>query len=250
MHNWALWALHFLVCYVSLLLLWRSLGTPGLFSFMATMTIVGNLEVYKVVAFSGLPEPVALGTVPFCALYLTVDILNEYQGPAAARQAMWCGFASMLLASILLYLVCIMDPLTATQASGAPDALAMHQHLSALFLRQPKLVVATLASYLISVLCDISIFGHLRAHTHRRLLWLRKLISTIAAALIDSIIFNVLAWKLLAIVTVSTHTLWDGYIWPTFLLRLLVTVLDTPVIYYAGKLITPQRMNLETTGEG
>ena len=67
------------------------------------------------------------------------------------------------------------------------------------------------------------------------MLWLRSFVSTAIASLMDNILFSVLAWKILAPLDIDTTTLIFTYILGTYVLRLFVTALNAPVMYFLSK---------------
>jgi uncharacterized integral membrane protein (TIGR00697 family) len=132
-------------------------------------------------------------------------------------------------------------PVTAAQAAaaGMPHAVQTQAHLVALFLPVPALLISALLSYLVSQLFDVWLFVKIRKATGVKKLWLRNNVSTMLSALIDSIVFNVLAWKLFAVHPVGWNTLFLTYILGTYAVRLVLSLLDTPFIYMAKHCIRP-----------
>lgn len=239
-----IWLLQLVFCYGAMLLLLYLFGRAGLYMYIAVSIVAANIEVLKLVQFHFFPDPVALGTIQFCALFLATDILTEYYGAAAARLGIKLGFAAMVLMAGSMLLTLSFTPLSATQAAAThvSDALATQDHIYALFAPAPALLAATLIAYLISQYSDVWIFSRIRATTGRRLLWLRKNVSTLLASLLDNIVFSVLAWKVFAVHQVDWHALWFTYIFGTYVLRVVVSLLDTPVIYLARYMLPrPER---------
>jgi hypothetical protein len=238
----AIWALMALAAFGSVLAMLAAFGHSGLVVFIAVAVIAANLQVLKVVPFVLLPGPVAEGTVVFAATYLATDILAEHYGPAAARQAVWLGFAAHLMMTVLMLLSLGYRPLdAATAGEDLAWALPFHDHLAALFTPAPALFVAGMTSYLVSQLIDIRIFTALRVATGGRALWLRNTVSTTASALIDSALFSTLAFVVFAENPVAWDVLWRTYILGTWLVRIGLAVADTPAMYLAGRLVPEKR---------
>ncbi|WP_291295097.1 queuosine precursor transporter [Elioraea sp.] len=236
------WLMMAAASFGAVLAMLAAFGRTGLVVFIAVAVIAANLQVLKVVPFVLLPGPVAEGTVVFAATYLATDILAEHYGPAAARQAVWLGFAAHLIMTVLMLLALGYRPLdAATAGEGLAWALPFHDHLAALFTPAPALFVAGMTSYLVSQLIDIRIFTALGIATAGRALWLRNTASTAVSALIDSVLFSTLAFVVFAENPVPWDVLWRTYILGTWLVRLGLAVADTPAMYLAGRLVPEKR---------
>jgi len=239
----AVWALMVLAAFGSVLGMVAAFGSTGATVFVAVAVVAANLQVLKVVPFVLLPGPVAEGTVVFSATYLATDILTEYYGAAAARQAVWLGFAAHLVMTLLMLLALGYRPLdAATAGEDLAWALPFHGHLAALFTPAPALFAAGMISYLASQLLDIRLFLAIRAVTGERALWLRNTASTALSALIDTALFSALAFVVFAATPVPWESLWRRYILGTWLVRVGLAVLDTPVMYLAGSLLPERRL--------
>ncbi|GAB4280805.1 MAG TPA: hypothetical protein DIU37_01335 [Opitutae bacterium] len=229
-----IWAVQLVFCFGCMLLFLRLFGAVGIYAYITVMIVAANLEVLKAVKLPFFDDPVALGTVVFSSIYLGTDILAEYYGPKIARKAVWLGFASYTLMIAIMMLALGLKPLTMAQA-GSEWAWAVenHDHLMALFNPAPALLVAGMISYLFSQLYDVWIFHFLKCLTRNRWLWLRNNASTMMSALLDNIIFSILAWRILSEDPMPWPVLIFTYILGTYALRVIVALLDTPIIYLA-----------------
>lgn len=236
-----IWVALLLFSFTAILILLRAFGALGLYIYVAVAIIGANLHVLKAVQFSVYPDPVALGTVLFATTFLCTDILAEYYGPRMARRAVLVGFTSMILFTVTMFFAVAFRPVDPGQAGESwLWALEMHEHLSAIFLPLPALLVAGLIAYLISQYHDIWIYQTIRRLTGGRFLWLRNNASTAVSALVDNIIFSVLAWIVLAADPLPWKVVVVTYILGTYFLKLLVALLDSPVIYLARYLLPPE----------
>jgi uncharacterized integral membrane protein (TIGR00697 family) len=226
--------------YGGIVLMVRFFGAAGLHAFIPLAIIAANIQVLKSVKFSVFDSPVALGTILFSATYLANDVLNELYGRAAARKAIWLAFFSYFLFSIFMIINLGYAPLTAEQA-GKDMAwnLPYQDYMKAIFLPAPAFFIASMCSFIVSQLGDITIYSWIRGKTGDKHLWLRTNASTLISALVDSIVFSVLAWK---VFKAGGDMPWDTviftYILGTYALRVVVSILDTPFMYlarYVGK---------------
>jgi uncharacterized integral membrane protein (TIGR00697 family) len=224
------------------LLLLRLFGAAGLYAFIAIAVIGANLQVTKLVSFSLFPEPIALGTVLFSSSYLATDMLAERFGAAAARRGVWIGFAAYLLWTLILIATLGYRPLDAATAAATDTqwALPVQDAMLTLFSPAPALFAAGMIAYLTSQMFDVWLFERLRAASAGRMLWLRNNASTMLSALLDNTVFSLLAWIVLAANPLPLQTVIVSYILGTWVLRIVVALVDTPAIYLARRMRLPE----------
>lgn len=229
-----IWVALLIFCFSTILILHRIFGAVGLYMYMSIAIIGGNLHVLKITQFSVFPDPVALGTILFSTTFLCTDILNEYHSREKARKAVWLGFSALVLFNVFLFAALSFRPLLPDEGDIGARAAQMHDHMTAVFLPAPAILLASIIAYLVSQLNDIWVFSRLRQATQGRWLWLRNNVSTWISALVDSILFSVLAFVVLAPDPVPWNVLIFTYILGTYGLRVFVAVLDSPIIYLAA----------------
>jgi uncharacterized integral membrane protein (TIGR00697 family) len=228
------WLLLLLACFGTVVAIARLFGAAGLYVYIAVAVIGANLQVLKPVQFTVFADPVALGTVLFASTYLCTDILAEHYGRQAARRGVLLGFAAFLFWTVIVILTLGFRPLSPAEAGpGMAWALGIHDAMAALFTPTPAFFVAGMTAYLVSQFHDVWMFALLRRLTGGRFLWLRNNASTMISALIDNIVFSVLAWVVLAPEPLAWEPLIFTYILGTYVLRLAVAALDTPFVYLA-----------------
>lgn len=232
-----LWFTELLFCYIALFGMMRFFQQSGLYVFISVAVIAANIQVIKPVFFPFFEAPIPLGTTLISATYLACDILAEYYGSEDARRGVFIAFSASLMFIVFMMITLWFKPLGVSDAArfNLMESLAAQPALITLFSPQPLLLLSSLSSFLLSQLFDVSIFMHIRRLTAKRWLWLRSLVSTWLSALLDSFVFNVLAFRLLALHPVDWHTLIFGFIPGTYAVRMLVSFLDTPMIYWAKK---------------
>lgn len=235
-----LWPMMLVLCFGSVLLLHRLFAEAGLYAYVVVSILGANIQVLKAVQFSIYPEPVALGTILFSSSFLATDILAERYGPGPARRAVLLGFASYLIFTVVIILTLGFAPVDPAKAGEEMAwAAANHQHMMALFLPSPALFAAGMIAYLTSQFHDVWLFDRLKKKFRGERLWLRNNISTLVSALIDNVIFSLLAWIVFAAEPLPLATVVTVYILGTYWLRILVTLLDTPFIYLAKRWAPP-----------
>jgi len=237
----AVWVLLLVVAYGTLLLMLRLFGAWGVTIYIAVTLIAANLQVLKAVQFSVIETPIALGTILFSTTFLSTDILNEYFGPKTARRAVLLGFSAMLMLTLFMTLAIGFSPLPENfMGTDWEWGKANHDHLEALFLPIPSILLAGFTAYLISQILDIWIYQKIRDLSDNRFRWLRNNGSTMVSAFVDNTVFSILAWIILAPQPLEWTVVWKTYIIGTYFLRLFVALLDTPILYLAKHCLPKQ----------
>lgn len=233
------WVVQMLLCCAAILLLLKWFGKSGLFVFIGVTIIAANIEVLKTVKFAVFGAPVTIGTLLMSTTYLCVDILTEYYGPKVARKAVYLGFASIILMLVWMFVAMSYMPITKEQVVNTqlPGAFYVQHHLESIFVPSVFVLLASLISYLCSELSDVWIFSRIRSYTGKRFLWLRNNVSTMLSALLDNAIFNTLAWVVFTKKPLSFHVLVFTYILGTYVIRVVVSIVGTPVIYWAKAML-------------
>jgi uncharacterized PurR-regulated membrane protein YhhQ (DUF165 family) len=226
----------------ALALLYRWYGRSGVYLFITLAVIIANMQALKAMQLALFSEPIAMGTTLFMTTFLATDLLAEREGAHAARQAIWLSFAGVLFTTVIMVLTLGVNPAN-DMAAEQPDALSAestdgpghfyraHQAIATLFLPAPAIFIASLTAYLISQFIDVRLFLMIKKVTHSKHLWLRSCLSTTLSALIDNVIFSLLAWKILSPLQIDTKTLIFTYILGTYAMRLILTALNIPFLY-------------------
>jgi uncharacterized integral membrane protein (TIGR00697 family) len=233
-------SIEILFCLLAMAGLFRRYGVAGLYSFITILLIVANIQVLKGGQFIFPSHPIALGTMLFGIIALSFDIITEYYGKAAALKGVRLSFFMLASFTVLMFLTVGLRPLSPELLSA--DSLSLytnHEHIKALFVPLPGILLASLIAYITSQYVDVMLFYLIRNISHKRLLWLRTVISTSVSAFIDTTLFSYLAWKLFSPTPVTWATLFTIYILGTYPLRLLCSFCFSPLIYLARYCLPP-----------
>ena len=219
-----MWLVMLLFCFFSILIFLRLFGYVGVFIYSALAVIAANIQVLKTVDFFYSPEPVALGTILFASTFLCTDILSEYFGKDKARTNILIGFCAFLFMTILMVITIGFKPSTQDW---------VQESLSNVFTPMTRFFIASMIAYLISQYFDVWFYSYLRNYTSQKYLWLRNNLSTALSSLVDNTVFSIFAWILLNPEPIDLYKVIMIYILGTYLLRILIALLDTPFIYIA-----------------
>jgi len=142
------------------------------------------------------------GTILFPLSYIFGDILTEVYGYRKARKAIWVGFFSAFLMSVVLWVIGILKP-----AQGWD----LQNSYIAILGQTPRIVGASLIAYFAGEFINSFILAKLKIITKGRWLWIRTIGSTIAGELIDTLLFCFIAFyglypnKLLLAIIISNY---------------------------------------------
>lgn len=212
-----------LINFVLLLIMYKFFGKTGLFAWVAISTVLANIQVTKTIEIIGLTA--TLGNSLYASTFLATDILNEKYGKKEAKKAVWLGFSSLLIMVIVMQLGIKFIPDESDIANEA---------LQTIFGLVPQIAIASMVAYLTSQHLDVLIFTALRKIFPKdSQFWIRNNGSTLISQLLDTLIFTSIAFF-----GVFPFDVWIQIFISTYILKFIVSVLDTPFGYIA-KAITP-----------
>ena len=175
----------------------------------------------------------SVGILPYPITFLVTDIISEIYGKKKADIVVLSGLA----ASVFMVLVAsISDFATATPWSPV-DGSTFHS----VFGLSSVAVFSSMVAYLVAQFIDVRVFHFWKRLTSGRHLWLRNNASTVFSQFIDtfSILFllcsfGVIGWERFSILLVNG-----------FLFKVLVALLDTPLVYlFVGLIRRKFRLNV------
>jgi hypothetical protein len=201
----------FLVCY-------RFFGKKGLYAWIGVATVIANIQVTKTIDMFGFV--MTLGNTIYGTIYLTSDLLNEKYGQKEAKKAVWFGFFTLIMTTIMMQM--------ALQFTPQEQDFAQ-KPLEAIFGLMPRLALGSLTAYFVSQFLDVRIYTFLKKIFHKPgQLWIRSNGSTGLSQLVDSAIFCTIAFAGL-----YTWDVWFDIFITTYLIKFIVSVASTPALYLA-----------------
>lgn len=205
------------------LIMYKFFGRTGLFVWVGFATVLANIQVTKLIEIFGLTA--TLGNAIYGSIFLVTDILNEKYGKKEAKKAVWLGFISLLMMTVIMQVVLQFQP--------AADDFAQ-ESLSTIFGLIPRIALGSMIAYIISQYTDVLIFSFLRKlFPSDGAFWIRNNGSTMLSQLLDTLIFTSIAfWG------VYPTDVWLSVFISTYVLKFLVSILGTPFGYIA-KRMTP-----------
>jgi queuosine precursor transporter len=221
MNNLTIWLLFMFICPSFVLLAYRFFGKEGLYTSIAMSIVIANIQVIKIIEIGGIT--ITLGNILYGSIFLSTDILSEIYGKKSAKKGVMVGFFTMILAALYMQIAIMFKP--------SPEDF-IQPHMIAMFSFMPRIIFASLIAYLLSQMHDVWAFNFCKKLTKGKHLWLRNNLSTIVSQLIDSLIFATIAFY----GVFSLNVFWQILI-TTYILKLFISLFDTPFLYFAKYLI-------------
>ncbi len=219
----------------------RYFGKEGIFLFIIVAVIIANLQSLKAIELTFFDYPIAMGSILFTLCLFAVDVISEYYGKESAIKAIWLGFAGMLMLSLIMLLTLGTQVINAAPDSSYYHYVQVHDAMALLFTPTPALFSASLISYLVSQYIDMGFFLWLKKRWGERLLAFRTLLSTVLSTGVDNCLFSFLAWRVLYPLPIDFKSFLMTYIFGAFGLRVILSVVNSPLIYLARRQWEPAR---------
>lgn len=219
MSNNTTWLLLLLLNYGLIAIAFKYFRNYGLFAWITLASILANIQVIKTIELFGFVT--TLGNVMYGTSFLATDILCECYGKEAAKKGVMIGIFSIVATTLIMHVCLMFVPHSSDTSSAA---------LNTIFSLLPRIALASIVAYMISQNFDVWFYSYLKQRFPQRL-WLRNNLSTMTSQLMDTTIFTLMAfWGVF-----TTDIIWQIFA-TTYLMKWLVALFDTPVIYWARSL--------------
>src|SRR5688500_17758670 len=148
-----------------------------------TALLTANVIAAKLVEVAGVVVPA--GIVVFPLSYICGDVLTEVYGYRLARRVIWLGFLCNVLMVAAIWVGGLLPPATFWDGQAAYEQLLGFT---------PRLLVASLAAYLVGEFANSYVLARLKVATGGRWLWTRTIGSTLVGQGLDSLVFITVAF--------------------------------------------------------
>lgn len=168
-----------------------------------------------------LSASVAIFVVPL--IYSINDIFTEVYGKARAQ--------SVVRSGLIVVLFFLLFSLLATHLPVTPRFASSEKAYEAVFNVSARISAASLIAFTVAEFLDVFIFARLRQKFGKKALWLRTNASNIISQFFDTSLFMVLAFYALNKPFGDNFSFLIGLILPYWLLKCLMSVIETPLVY-------------------
>lgn len=209
----------------TVLLAYRFFGKAGLFVWTAVGVILANIEVIKMVDMFGMS--VTLGNALYASTFVVTDILSENHSKKDATKAVNIG----------LFITVVWVLATQLILGFKPNELDfINPAFTDMFGLMPRMTIAGIATYAVVQRLDVHLYHGWWKLTDKwfgssdKFVWVRNNGSTLVSQFADTVIFTLVAF----VGVLPTEEMLPLII-TSYILKSMVAVLDTPVIYIARK---------------
>jgi len=199
----------------------RPIDRKYLFLMTVFCSVLAILNVIsaKLCDLSIWPTVVGAGIICYWITFPISDVVAEVYGRANAQFLVWMGFTTNIIVLLLSTWAIHLTP-----HPSYPHQAAFETVLGSV----PVIIFASLAAYLAAQTHDVWAYHFWKRMTGGRRMWLRNNLSTMSSQLIDSILFNGIAFYLFGSWTLATMiSATFGY----WILKLCIALADTPLVY-------------------
>jgi queuosine precursor transporter len=166
------------------------------------------------------PVPFSAGILFFPISYLFGDVLTEVYGYAKDRRVVWAGFAALVFASFMAWVVVSLPP-------GPSDYMKTYQPaLETVFGNAWRIALGSVIAFTCGSFANSYVLAKMKLWTRGKHLWSRTIGSTIVGEAVDSSLFYAIAfygvWQTADLVKVALAQ---------YLLKTAWEALMTPVTY-------------------
>lgn len=164
------------------------------------------------------------GLLTYSICFMVTDIVSEVYGKKFSKQIIMASFFGLLIAFAATKIALILP---------GSSVWTNQQEYSYVFGTGNRIFLAVLFAYVMSQLTDIYVFSWIKKKTKGRHLWLRNNLSTMAGGLLDAILFS----------TIAFYGVYPVFpiIASAYIIRLAVSVIDTPLVYLAVYLLSEKQ---------
>jgi uncharacterized integral membrane protein (TIGR00697 family) len=172
-----------------------------------------------------LTASVALLVVPL--IYTINDMIIEVYGRERARSLVFSG----LVVVVLLLLMSLL----ATSLPPTPRFAGHEAAYDTIFRQSARIAAASLIAFAAAELLDVWVFSKIREKMGAKALWFRNNVSNFAAQLVDTVIFISVAFYAFGKPFDANFGFLVGLIIPYWLLKCMMSVIETPLVYAGVK---------------
>ncbi len=176
------------------------------------------------------------GAVIWPVVFITSDLINEYFGKPGVKRISYLAAFFIAYSFVVIFLTMKLPPaqwwLDANNQDAEGNYFNMDFAFNKILGQGQRIIIGSLAAFLVSQLVDVFVFQKLRKITGQKMLWLRATGSTLVSQFIDSFVvlyiafFGVFSGQQIIAIGITNY-----------IYKFSVAILMTPVIYLGHYLI-------------
>ncbi len=170
------------------------------------------------------------GAIIWPVVFITSDLINEYFGKPGVKRISYLTAGMIAYAFVVIFFTMKLPPAQWWLEANSLDAEGNYFNIgfafNKIFGQGQRIIIGSLAAFLLGQLVDVFVFQQLRKITGTRMLWLRATGSTLVSQLMDSFVVLFIAFY---------GTFSNGQIvaigLTNYIYKFAVAILLTPLIY-------------------
>lgn len=168
------------------------------------------------------------GAVIWPVVFITTDLINEYFGKPGVKRISYLTALLILYAFVVIFMAMRLPPASwwAQLADDHGNVYNMDLAFNKILGQGQRIIIGSLAAFLLGQLVDVFVFQRLRRATGNRWLWLRATGSTLVSQLVDSFVVLFVAFYG---VFSNDNIIAIGM--TNYMYKFAVAILLTPLIY-------------------
>lgn len=160
----------------------------------------------------------------FPIIFTINDMITEVFGKERTRSVIRSGLIMIFLVIVVGLLFTALPPSTRFESTeSAYDQI---------FSISTRIAAASLTAFTVAEIIDVLVFVKIRQRLGKKALWLRNNVSNFVAQFFDTTLFMTLAFYNFSQPLESNWTFLVSLILPYWLLKCLVSVIETPFVYW------------------
>lgn len=218
--NWmdfVIWAIITLGVVTIGIIMSKWLGKGVFYGLYVGLTVIANIIAAKLIIIGNFVVPAAV--LIYSSTFLLTDIVDEEWGRKEGHRIVMTGFIVNVITVIAIYLAIYWQP-----AQFVPTAF--NESFRQVLGRTPRIIIASIVSYLISQNHDVWAFHFWKEKTGGKHLWLRNNMSTMVSQAIDTVVFISLAFYGVVSNGILAYMMFGQYI-----VKVMIALADTPFVY-------------------
>jgi queuosine precursor transporter len=197
-----------------------------LISFYITCLMISELmgvKTFPLITILGyhFKASVAIFTIPI--IFTVNDVITEVYGKERTRSIIRSG---LFMVAFLMFF-----SLLATNLNPSSRFLTSESHYDYIFQQSFRISAASLIAFAVAEFMDVLVFAKIRSKLGKRKLWLRNNLSNFISQFLDSTVFMFLAFYEFNHSFISNSDYLFGLILPYWMIRCLMSVIETPFVY-------------------
>jgi uncharacterized integral membrane protein (TIGR00697 family) len=174
------------------------------------------------------------GAIIWPVVFITTDLINEYFGKPGVKRISYFTAFLIVYAFLVIFLSISLSPADfwVEGKDGNGNPVNMDTAFNKIFGQGQRIIIGSLAAFLLGQLIDVFVFQQLRKVTGSKKLWLRATGSTLVSQFIDSFVVLFIAFY-----GVFTNEQIVAIGITNYIYKFSIAILLTPIIYLGHALI-------------